>query len=1778
MKERIVRRIANFPPTFVPRRNNHGHHHDDDISNESVLDRVCLHGGQITFATIRFPPSSAITTTIDDDTYVGAGTEGVDVNAGSATGGGGEVPTIDKLNDINDDNDLLLSRNGGRVIFARGPWIESHPLIRKNGEHDAQQHNHVYKILAFGQGGGVGSSKLECVRGMIFPSSFSSSSSVAASIIAYGGRRISFLFGGGLWNNHQRSGSVEQKRTDYKDDFGCIPIRYNELHKDMRCCPYLEVSDWVHDISMLPIIPIIACSQRACSSSSSIGQGTTADANGRRTLEDEETESDTSCFLLAMGMANNSCEIWGFRQRLHLNPSGNNDMMILHPTRLQCITCDVRCMTYSLSFYGWDCGDVNSVWRVHTDGDGKSESRMSDAIPTLIAASGTVFGDVVVWSAMYDLSNTHVTSNDYLPSIIKDWLLANAVATNNTDTVHPRNGTLRIRVSPMNCLKGHLGSVLAVKFSSCGNFIASTSDDRTVRLWGKMPMKDIETMHVVSDVETNDTTSCKTRSSEKSALSSLHEWSLIWTGWGHSARVLDVSFAACPSSSHQEYGTYPILVSAGEDCTARIWSPMMSDKEITQPLRGHRCGSIWSVDVCQGIVITGGNDGCVKLYELKSRIKSDERDDVGLYDVPPDPPSIKKAGTALAPKADEQLSKTEESTNREESNTPKKTKKKAKPQADHVQSICGMEFYGSTGKVHSKLLIATKAGGLFSLDLASSVWKDYSCWSKHVVASSDYETSISINQKTGSCIGVHPSGKSAVIGTTEGWLVVSSICGSTSSYGATTSCNQNIAFQAPSYRPVQAVSFIDDNSLLVFYARGSVIWFNFDQSPTPIYILTLGTTGIPLSFAYDCRDKAMYIGDSRGSVAYFDLNKRNPVLDMEHRLVRVDELKPESLLATVHGKEHVTGITILKSTGVIISVGNDGCMHQFRRDASTGQLQKLISIAVPNASGLRHIWNVPHPDGGERVIIGGFYGNDFVMLDSIHGYEFLRVDTGGRQRRQDLFFRFSNSTASIRYPNIFGMAILAGWKHGSNSIEFHSSHSFLSTLANLDTRGDADSSYSSYSIGSPLHADINDICWIGDILLTGSNDCTVTLSKFDGTNFVSIADLPPHESCVRGVCSSRHQGTCLDLLVTCGGKLSMEFYLLDTSSSSSYHQMTGNNVSFLCSYRTLAKASIDHRMNAVRATPLFPREKQCHLVVGGDSDGNLHVCLISQCALPRRTVVGTILHGNGRPVLCLELLRFSGKILAIVGTTGGEVTIWVFPGSIDISNAGVGDKEVHVVLPTSPIFSYCAHQTGVNDISAAIVDSPSPDGTSVVVCTVGDDQSLSTCVLRFPDSSQDPDTPLMPISQLLLITESASASALKAVQLVVDSSAFNRIYTTGHDRQLTLWQLNISLDEISVKCVSSSPLGTDGSCIDYVCRVQDDGSIHEMIAVGGEGVEVQSFNRNILHAACKLHEANYLLITTGAGFSSDSGLQTYECAPSEYRDMCNPSKLIDDPDRFQQFWLDFTKSYLATKPHIGYELLDQWCEGGRLRHLHRSNCDRDGSSNGCSVPWWVYSSNVDGHFRLFGSFSKSVCEIHGSALEFRCACGIGYANGEPRLGNLWDQWNQKALLSTDSCKSTTVEVKLDLLCDVNRSTTTLLCRHCLQPMRPNVLMFHDTDENVLGSIDIQRERYQTWEGRVEDEVVQRGANLVILEMGCGVNVPAVRQESEEVILDCVKKVSTHENNNAIAGSACLIRINPKDAAINIDGGTFDSIPIASTAAVALRKIDRWLEALSGCET
>ena len=145
----------------------------------------------------------------------------------------------------------------------------------------------------------------------------------------------------------------------------------------------------------------------------------------------------------------------------------------------------------------------------------------------------------------------------------------------------------------------------------------------------------------------------------------------------------------------------------------------------------------------------------------------------------------------------------------------------------------------------------------------------------------------------------------------------------------------------------------------------------------------------------------------------------------------------------------------------------------------------------------------------------------------------------------------------------------------------------------------------------------------------------------------------------------------------------------------------------------------------------------------------------------------------------------------------------------------------------------------------------------------------------------------------------------------------------------------------------------------------------------------------------------------------------------------------------------------------------------------------------------------------------------------------------------------------------------NLLRDIISSEKVLLCKNCNRPMRPNVLMFHDTDDNVLDPINVQRERYQAWEACVEEEVSMNNEKLVILEMGCGLKIPAVRQESEEVLYDTAEKIKM---NAGSTGSVCLIRINPKDAAIdNIEGGdSLDTISISSTAVDALQRIDYWL--------
>eukprot|EP00594_Rhizosolenia_setigera_P013767 CAMPEP_0178976602 /NCGR_PEP_ID=MMETSP0789-20121207/23938_1 /TAXON_ID=3005 /ORGANISM="Rhizosolenia setigera, Strain CCMP 1694" /LENGTH=817 /DNA_ID=CAMNT_0020665735 /DNA_START=189 /DNA_END=2643 /DNA_ORIENTATION=+ len=811
-------------------------------------------------------------------------------------------------------------------------------------------------------------------------------------------------------------------------------------------------------------------------------------------------------------------------------------------------------------------------------------------------------------------------------------------------------------------------------------------------------------------------------------------------------------------------------------------------------------------------------------------------------------------------------------------------------------------------------------------------------------------------------------------------------------------------------------------------------------------------------------------------------------------------------------------------------------------------------------------------------------------------YVLLNIETGGRQRAHEFVIDFNGSFADI--VRHYAFAIFVAPSTNSSSIrrnQVHVSH-FSSSSSN-------NKKVMRYNVGNSIHGEfINGVSWLKTtnvdklLLLTGSNDTSVGLSIFanDTTSKVktksikALYDLPPHESCVRAVSTSRyidHHSLISTsneiiplLLVTCGGKLSMSFYRVEEIDGviSVYYLCSNHYLSqFFANKKSNKKTDsfdIDHRINAAKAVP-SQLNPYIHYVFSGDSDGKLELFILNisnededesghtnfaksgkNKHILQNLKIGKEIELTQRPILCLDVLLQSfgasqqQSLFCFVGNTAGEVCVWIFHVNLvsnnekkqSRNNTGLSDHFDLVVSNNNkddkPSLIYKAHQVGTNGISATFLNSSAlyDDTTDVdiIVCSGGDDQALTTAILR---QKQQKDNTLELLK--LVRYDGASSSAIKAVKLMNQNEGkdndFLRLYSVGYDQRLSLWKVNPNVETNTRQAQEKNK--DIKRMLQFLCssfvHVSDISSLDciqqeekEYCVVAGEGLEVFSLDLASLKAAQALAGANYLLITAGAGFSADSGLGLYEDMPKEYRDFCNPSKLVENPQQFQTFWLNFSKSYMSTLPHYGYNIIDNWCIGnghdrakGKLKNLcwgsileRNMNENEIEDENLLSSPYWVYSSNVDGHFRLFDAFaSGQLCEIHGTSLEFRCACVIGYKDGmQQRLGNIWDKWNnQVKKQNQQECSSTIYKINSGNISSILRKTSDneiFKCSFCDLPLRPNVLMFHDTDVNVLKSIDRKRELYQRWEAKVEEQVEKSGKSLVIIELGCGKNVPAVR--------------------------------------------------------------------------
>lgn len=232
----------------------------------------------------------------------------------------------------------------------------------------------------------------------------------------------------------------------------------------------------------------------------------------------------------------------------------------------------------------------------------------------------------------------------------------------------------------------------------------------------------------------------------------------------------------------------------------------------------------------------------------------------------------------------------------------------------------------------------------------------------------------------------------------------------------------------------------------------------------------------------------------------------------------------------------------------------------------------------------------------------------------------------------------------------------------------------------------------------------------------------------------------------------------------------------------------------------------------------------------------------------------------------------------------------------------------------------------------------------------------------------------------------------------------------------------------------------------------------------------------IQQAADAIHAANALLITAGAGMGVDSGLpdfrgnegfwKAYPVAAQlglSFADIANPAWFEKDPHLAWAFYGHRLELYRRTRPHDGFMTLLGWASEK-------------------TEGYFVFTSNVDGHFQRAGFGTNRIVECHGSIHHFQCTDNC--------VGAVWDAVDEQVAVDGS----------------VFRAANPLpRCRHCGGMARPNILMFDDGSW-ISERSHAQHLRFTQWLRALE----QRSARLTIIEFGAGTAIPTVRYMSESV--------------------------------------------------------------------
>ncbi|KAE8353991.1 WD40-repeat-containing domain protein [Aspergillus coremiiformis] len=219
----------------------------------------------------------------------------------------------------------------------------------------------------------------------------------------------------------------------------------------------------------------------------------------------------------------------------------------------------------------------------------------------VLIASGTVFGEVIVWSCFL---------NESVP------LNPSAVGSIHHFFTGHEGSVFGVRISP---------AIASLPGRSSGRLLASCSDDRTVRIWD---ISDCEhaSAHDPSAYATDGFELRSTGFGGAATGDGLGLESCIASQFGHKARIWSVHFVPTKAENPSKLS----LLSRGEDATCIVWnlswepsSSPNSKFSLSQVSSWHNHAGkhIWSLSmhstVTDTTVYTGGADGAVKSFKMR---------------------------------------------------------------------------------------------------------------------------------------------------------------------------------------------------------------------------------------------------------------------------------------------------------------------------------------------------------------------------------------------------------------------------------------------------------------------------------------------------------------------------------------------------------------------------------------------------------------------------------------------------------------------------------------------------------------------------------------------------------------------------------------------------------------------------------------------------------------------------------------------------------------------------------------------------------------------------------------------------------------------------------------------------------------------------------------------------------------------------------------------------------------------------------------------------------